>query len=445
MGRKVFISFLGTNDYVECHYEFPDGDRSRPVRFIQEALVEALCRGWDGETDKIFIFCTAAATKYNWEDGGQPKNQQAEGLKRRLQEALSRLELPAAMVEKADIPEGFSEKEIWEIFTAVYDKLAEGDEIYFDITHAFRFIPMLTTVLFNYAQAMKHTTVAAINYGAFEKLGPARNVNMEMPLAERVAPVLELKSIVDLQLYTEAAGDLEKFGNVKRLTEVIPDSRVKQPQILEEFANATNKLIKNIAVNGMDNIKKGTDIRNIRDSWKNAKKQDIATPVRNIMEKLVSYIENFEVSDSYKNVEAAVLWDIKYQMFPQAYTMLQEYTVSRACDKLKRDFPSETQRFAQGDDDKELRMFVSDLLAIEDKDLANPTGLLQKYNDFCNLLLQDPFIKQLRPIYHQLAVARNEINHAKKSSQPDVTKRCNDLQSKLKESFVQITALINRG
>ena len=443
MSRKVFISFLGTSDYVECHYAM-EGRQSPPVRFIQEALVEALCPGWYGGRDKIFIFCTNDATKYNWLDGGQPKNPQAEGLERRLQGALSRLGLPAAMAEKVDIPEGFSETEIWNIFTAVYEKLAEGDEIYFDITHAFRFIPMLTTVLFNYAQAMKHTTIAAINYGAFEKLGPAFKVK-EMPLEDRVAPVLELKSIADLQLYTEAASDLERFGNVESLVNVIPDSRVKKPQILEQFANATNKLVKNLSVNGLDNIKKGTDVKNIRESWQNAKKQDIATPVKNIMGKLVSYIENFEVSDSYKNVEAAVLWDIKYQMFPQAYTMLQEYTVSRVCDKLKRDFPNETQRFAQGDDDKDLRKFVSALLAIEEQKLANPTDLLQKHNEFCALLLQDRLIKQLRPIYHQLANARNEINHAKKSNQPDVTKRCNDLQSKLKESFVQITALVNRG
>lgn len=37
MPRKVFISFLGTNNYVQCRYDI-NGVVSAPVRFVQEAL-----------------------------------------------------------------------------------------------------------------------------------------------------------------------------------------------------------------------------------------------------------------------------------------------------------------------------------------------------------------------------------------------------------------------
>ena len=37
MSRKVFISFLGTNNYVLCKYSI-GGIDSKPVRFVQEAL-----------------------------------------------------------------------------------------------------------------------------------------------------------------------------------------------------------------------------------------------------------------------------------------------------------------------------------------------------------------------------------------------------------------------
>ena len=46
MGRKVFMSFLGTNDYLDCNYY----DESNPklkvnnVRFIQEALIKLYCK-----------------------------------------------------------------------------------------------------------------------------------------------------------------------------------------------------------------------------------------------------------------------------------------------------------------------------------------------------------------------------------------------------------------
>lgn len=45
MVRKVFISFLGTNNYVETHYEL-NGKVSKPVRFIQEALISSICKKW---------------------------------------------------------------------------------------------------------------------------------------------------------------------------------------------------------------------------------------------------------------------------------------------------------------------------------------------------------------------------------------------------------------
>ena len=49
MARNVFISFLGTNNYLETYYSIGDFKSSQPVRFIQEALIEHLCREWTSE------------------------------------------------------------------------------------------------------------------------------------------------------------------------------------------------------------------------------------------------------------------------------------------------------------------------------------------------------------------------------------------------------------
>ena len=65
MGRKVFISFLGTGNYVNCKYQYPDGEISAPVRFIQEALINKLCQNWSDD-DRIFILCTEASQKKNY-------------------------------------------------------------------------------------------------------------------------------------------------------------------------------------------------------------------------------------------------------------------------------------------------------------------------------------------------------------------------------------------
>lgn len=55
------------------------------------------------------------------------------------------------------IPEGRNEQEMWEIFQKVYGQMHEGDELYIDLTHAFRYLPMLVLVLSNYAKLIGKT------------------------------------------------------------------------------------------------------------------------------------------------------------------------------------------------------------------------------------------------------------------------------------------------
>jgi hypothetical protein len=56
MARKVFISFLGTGNYLQTRYEMGDYISS-PTRFIQLALIDYICLDWC-ENDRIFIFYT---------------------------------------------------------------------------------------------------------------------------------------------------------------------------------------------------------------------------------------------------------------------------------------------------------------------------------------------------------------------------------------------------
>ena len=92
MARKVFISFLGTNNYLECIYDFGK-EKSHPVRFVQEAIIDYLCKDWT-ESDRIIIFCTSfektgskGSKELNWLDDGQQYAQDAVekiGLEHRL-------------------------------------------------------------------------------------------------------------------------------------------------------------------------------------------------------------------------------------------------------------------------------------------------------------------------------------------------------------------------
>ena len=207
MARKVFISILGTGFYDACKYA-KDSFISSETRFIQQATLEYLKvnRNWttrnsDGDIiDRIVILLTEGARETNWDKGIikrlNRKTGQEESYKG-LEQVLSDMKLPCP-VETLSIPDGKSEEEMWEIFNLVYEKLKPNDELYFDLTHSFRYLPMLVLVLGNYAKFLKNVSVKHISYGNYE----ARDTDTNE------APLMDILPLTILQDWTFAAADL---------------------------------------------------------------------------------------------------------------------------------------------------------------------------------------------------------------------------------------------
>ena len=107
---KLYLSFLGTNNYVSCIYYQEGGEEVSDVRFVQEATVKIYCKDW-GKTDRIRIFTTDEAYKKNWLDGGQTSDdgRPLAGLKSCLETLNQR-----ADIQNVPIPDGKNEQEIWE-------------------------------------------------------------------------------------------------------------------------------------------------------------------------------------------------------------------------------------------------------------------------------------------------------------------------------------------
>lgn len=409
MARKVFISFLGTNNYVECKYRIGDA-LSSPVRFVQEALISNTCSEWT-DRDQIYVFCTSeektgekGAKEINWLDNGQEKAQtdlEKIGLKHRLED----LKLKPA-IEEVDISSGFSEKEMWDIFNTVYAKLKKGDQIYLDVTHAFRSIPLFSVVLFNYSKFMIGTRLIAIMYGAFEKLGPAYKVK-EIPLEERVVPVVDMTNIAKLQEYNQVASSLKEFGKVKKLKDAISDLDTVPDQAIRDLGASISKLDEYIATIDMQNIKKGSFITAFRNNYKNIiRKKKFEDPINNILEELQQETSDFVSSNSFRNIEAAINWTIKHDMLMQAYPLAEEYIVLRVADIEKELKPKQLST-------KQFRVFVSSILGMpeEDFNMKNWGESLVYYPDIADDLSEDFLIRELRPGYDKLREARNSLAH----------------------------------
>ena len=404
MARKVFISFLGSNNYLETYYSFEGKKSEHPVRFIQEDLVKRLCNEWTKD-DRILIFCTDDSKTKNWLNDGHG-DEKLEGLEYRLKS----LKLPI-QIEMTEISEGFSEEEIWSIFNSVYGKLQEEDEIYFDVTHSFRSIPLFSTILFNYAHYLRRTNLVGVYYGAFEKLGPAYMVK-KIPLDERIAPIINLTSIVRLQELTSAANNLHQYGKMSTLSDLI--SVVEGKGKVKQDVNCIKKKMKEfdlaISTCKLDVIKDGKLIGELQERIKAVKEiPTLSQAHRELIAKVENEINVFKPIDTYENVETAVDWARKFGMIQQAYTLAEELTISKVKDLLLPEY-----EILRTEDNKMCRVFISALLSL---DIKREEYKNEKKDLKCLFyeLLSLEIIKELRPYYMELANNRNIINHAKKT------------------------------
>lgn len=214
MPRKVFISILGTGFYEKCAYT--DGQNqftSIPTRFIQRASLELFgAKEWSKE-DRVIIFLTKKARELNWDKGiteRTPYGKNTPVPYKGLETVLQEMGLKATIEDK-DIKDGMNKEEIWEVFQTIYDTLEEGDEVYMDLTHSFRFLPMLLLVLGNYAKFLKGITIENIVYGNYD----ARNI------AENEAPIISLLPLASLQDWTFAAANYLQNGRATQLQAMV--------------------------------------------------------------------------------------------------------------------------------------------------------------------------------------------------------------------------------
>jgi len=377
--RKVFISFLGTTGYTVCNYYFDSvEDREMHVRHVQEAIVRHECKGWT-ENDRILIFLTAAAKANNWEDGKFGEHEEDSktippiiagkekwGLRHQLIKAARGIgndEDESTAIDKKVFPEsiitpvsldceGFSEAEIWKIFSCINDNVQENDEIFFDFTSGFRSLPMLGIVLLTYLKNSKNITIGEIYYGAFEKMGTSQVVK-KMPVNERNAPVLRLKSFSDIMDFSNAANVFVKFGNGRLLYEHITNwaNENRKKKIKSEFTkkiqtlgNTLKMLTDNLQTcRGGDICYEGNQVdggifRQLAgwfndyelNSFQEGEFKALQPLLKNIQEKY----EAFRTENSFENGLIAARWCFDNQMYQQSITFLQESLVTYYTEKV---------------------------------------------------------------------------------------------------------------
>jgi len=401
MARKVFISILGTGFYSKCKY-VADNFITEESRFIQIATLEWIgAKNWTKDDTALFLL-TEKAKSDNWKksiiERINPKSDKKESYWS-LEKCLEEEKLPFTP-QGIDIVDGKDEKEMWQIFETIYAQLKENDELYIDLTHSFRYLPMLLLVLSNYAKFLKNITIAHISYGNYE----ARENN--------IAPFVDLLPIVALQNWTIAASDYLKNGNIKPLQELVSQNLQPIPieangsdlnaSKLKDFVNAIATCVEDFQTCRGMNIVKSINL-------KNAKPENVASiikPLSPIIDKVKSEFSCFSTTENVINGFHASKWCYDNGLYQQSATILQESVVTFFCIRHNIKIDDENRRECIN---KAFNIKANNNESNKDKWIAEET-----FFPIIESILRDDLFnsKEIIAAFTNLTEVRNDFNHS---------------------------------
>lgn len=436
MARKVFVSVLGTGYYGKCKYK-KNEFVSTETRFIQQATLEMLYKnGTWTDRDKGIVLLTDKARTTNWQVVGNKRlnlKTQLEEDYTGLEESIKTLHLPFS-VDYVSIPDGSNEDEIWKIFDILFDKLNEGDELYFDITHGFRYLPMLVLVLGNYAKFLKSATIGSITYGNYETRYNEDGVSL--------APIIDITSFSALQDWTSAASDLLNHGDASKiavcinsqLKPILRESKGKDEAAanfrllsanLEDFANSVR------FCRGM-NVCQGSASSKVQDCLRSISGKYLR-PLLPILNEVGHFIEKFDMNRS-ENMLAAARWCARSGNWQAAVTLLQEGIVSFFCTRHGIKLNDADNRQAVN------KAFKKKSLILKKKEREYESGSEELENKVEEIIKDDLLTETLANDFENLLGLRNDFNHAGMRNSPSTVKKIKANIEKCLEKTEGLTA-----
>ncbi len=462
MSRKVFISFLGGTNYRYCDYQ-KDGKSYGNVRFAQEATLNYLDVNskW-AKDDVAMILLTKGAEFSNWVDNGQIDrdtklpltdpltNGTMEGLETRLKQFNIKRE------PIFNLPDGNDEKEIWEIFNRVFANINNGDYLYFDITHGFRYLPMLVLVLCNYSKFLKKVSVESISYGNYEV---ARQLGHGL--------IVDLLPLTHLQDWTFAAGQYLDCGNVKKLVEL---SKGKYSL----FAQNLDKTIADFHTCRGLSLIESTNLKEIKSIMDSMDTSDLP-PLKFVFNEIEKDFDKYDDNENVKNGYEAAKWCYKNQLYQQAITILVETVITDVCNYEKIEWKKRSFRDAVSNslficsdnklienekgwnifkrEDKE--KYQKDYLELKNKEqkTTEEIELMKKFDEekkykpkflrdllLYRQLIESKRVRDLAELSTLIKDVRDDIDHA---GMRDGAKSFAEIETKLNEIFIKLNTIIN--
>lgn len=338
--KKVLISLIGTgkqasgdsakNEYIGVDYQIND------VLYKNETLISnAIIKHYS--IDRVFFIGTNLSMwdNINYIFGGDD-NYGFELLSKKENKSLCENDLVSlnetvnAFLNDSKskcyiVEDGENEDELWNIFNKfieIFEFIDDKDEVYFDITHLFRSLSVMSFVMGEFAKTYKKFKISGVFYGMLKSGKPS--------------PLINLTIFFELLDWAKAIQNLKENGNSYKLMSLIQNS--SEPKELKNaFSNFSNAL--SISdVGAMQN-----SIAQLKGKIELFEKHD-SHIFKLISKDLKAFIKRFDISSLAKFQFELAKWYKDNNNYAFAYITLTEAAVSAICEKENLDAISKDDR-----------------------------------------------------------------------------------------------------
>jgi len=304
MGRKVFLSFLGTGNYQCSEYSI-NNLKAKPSKFVQVAELEL--RGIN-YFDRIIILITKSSKLKHWND---------------LYNEFIDLGVDKKIIDNIIVTEELEAMHQWSWFEEVLKNIELNDELTFDLTHGFRVMPIVLSTAINFLKKIKNIELKAVYYGAFT------DKNKE------TTPIVDLKEFYIINEWTDAVSRLIEDADARKLAEVsqkeenlqLPELNNKE--LIEAFEDLTNS-IRNVDIQRIG--KKAENALKIIEKYKENASTTSKLMLDAVWDKFLGISINTEKYDKrYFKLQLKIIeLLLDHKLYMQAFTVMREMVVSIA-------------------------------------------------------------------------------------------------------------------
>lgn len=319
------LTFLGTGNYSTTQYTWQGKDKETPY------VAEALCEFFQPTSVRVFV---------------TPEAREKHGSQ--LQERLSHLDF-----DFVAIPSGKSETEIWEIFDAVVSAVEPESEVLFDITHAFRSIPVLVLLASAFLQKARNVEIKGVYYGAYDfstQKAPIFDITLAIKL-------LDWLTATDKFIATGSSLELGKLLSTIQKDFYTQTSGVSQssekPTRLKSVADRIQNISRSLElVRPMRLMEEAAKLQNLPMEQLQSQLGTFAKPFELLLNQIQRDYGQFALEESRKADPETVLkqqvsilrWYVEKGLDTQAILLAREWIISALCIAQKIDYLDRNKR-----------------------------------------------------------------------------------------------------